>query len=519
MEKTITKSDFLRYLECPSYLWFFKKKREVLQDQELSDFEQELVENGKVVESWARKLFPVGILVESREEAAVRETHELLEAKTTTIFQATFQAEDLYAMVDILEWDESGQYWIINEVKASSAHGEKKEEHLNDAAFQFLVLKKAGYKVGRVNLMELNKEFRKHGEMNPHELLQRTDITEQIHEMEQGILQMIPVIKELLERAEEPHSCDCIYKSRSNHCPAFQYLYPDVPESSVHDIIRIGNSKKTLRGLIDAKHYAIADIPEDFKLSKTQRNHVDVTQKNIPSIDLEEIQKRLQELIYPLYFLDYETFPAAVPIYDGCSPYQQVPFQYSLYVQKEPGSELEHYEYLHTDLDSHPMKGLSEALMKAIGKEGSIIVWNKKFEGGCHDDIADLFPEKAEVFQNYNQRFFDLMEIFSEQIYLHPEFEGGYSIKVVLPVLVPELSYSNLEIRDGSMAMNGWKKMMFETKDEQEKEKIKKDLLEYCKLDTFAMVKILDALRNLGGEKEQPKVVVRKAREKTGKIK
>ena len=123
-----------------------------------------------------------------------------------------------------------------------------------------------------------------------------------------------------------------------------------------------------------------------------------------------------------------------------------------------------------------------------------MIVWNKKFEGKCHQDIAELMPEYEDIFLGYNQRFFDLMEIFSKQLYLHPDFRGGFSIKNVLPVLVPELSYKELNVRDGSMAMTGWKTMMFEMKNQQDKDQMKQDLLIYCKLDTLAMVKIFEVL-------------------------
>lgn len=490
----ITKSDFLRYLECPAYFWFFKKKPEVLTEQELSDFDKELIKNGQAVELWARKLFPRGVLVKSKEAAAIKETQELLKEDQKAIFQATVQAENLYAMVDILEWDEDQGHWIINEVKATSSKEKKKEEQLNDATFQYIVAKKAGLDVGRVNLIELNKEFRKHGEIKPRELLKITDITEKVKELEKEIQLLIPGMQQMIESEREPLPCDCIYKSRNNHCPAFKYLYPDVPDYSVHDIVRIGLSLKRLEALVEDGHYTLEDVPEDFELTEYQRNHVQVTQTKIPIIKPQEIQEKLDELEYPLYFLDYETYPTAVPIYDGCAPYQQVPFQFSLHVLRAPHEALEHYEYLHTDPESHPMIALANTLKKMMGKEGSIIVWNKKFEEKCNEDLADLMPDCAESFRDYNQRLFDLMEIFSKQLYLHPDFKGGFSIKDVLPVLVPQMSYTNLNVRDGSMAMNAWKKMMFEAVNEKEKEQLKKDLLEYCKLDTLAMVKIFEVL-------------------------
>lgn len=490
----ITKSDFIRYLECPAFFWFFKKKPEVLGDQELNDFDKELVKNGQEVELWARKLFPIGCVVEGREDMAIVETKEYLDEGKKVIFQATFEGDDLYAMVDILEWSEENKYWIINEVKATSGQEKKKIPHLHDATFQYIVAKMAGLDVGRVNLVELNKEFKKDGEINPWELLEVNDITEEVKKLEEEVRAAFPEMKRIFESDKEPLPCDCLYKSRSNHCPAFKYLHPDVPDYSVHDIVRIGSSPKRLEGLIEAGHYSFEDVPKDFELTDLQRKHVDVEQSKIPMIDNIEIKRSLDQLIYPLYFLDYETYPSPVPKYDGCYPYEQVPFQYSLHVQTEPNGELQHYEYLHTDKESHPMLALADNLTKVIGDEGSIIVWNKKFEGKCHEDIAELMPEYAEIFCGYNNRLFDLMDIFSKQNYLHPDFRGGYSIKDVLPTLVPDMTYKDLNIRDGGMAMNSWKRMMFEVIDQKDKDQIASDLLEYCKLDTLAMVKIFESL-------------------------
>ncbi|MBT5017101.1 DUF2779 domain-containing protein [Candidatus Peregrinibacteria bacterium] len=493
----ITKSDFVRYLECPAYFWFFKKKPEVLDDNILSDFDKELIKNGYEVELWARKLFPRGVLVESRESAAVEETQKHLEEGKKNIFQATFEVEGLYAMVDILEWDEDNEYWVINEVKATSSKEKKKDEHLKDAAFQYILMKMAGYNVGRVNLIELNKEFRKQGDIIPRNLFEITDITELVKELAGQVNLMIDDMRRILENDREPLPCECIYKSRSKHCPAFKYLYPDVPDYSVHDIVRIGSSPKRLEGLIEEGCYTIEDVPEEFELTEYQRNHVNVEQTKQSIIDSIEIKQKLGELSYPLYFLDYETFPTAIPVYDGCTPYQQVPFQFSLHILREPNGELEHYEFLHTDPEINPMIPLAEALRELIGEQGSVIVWNKKFEGKCHEDLAELLPEHAEIFHGYNNRFFDLMDIFSQHDYVDADFRGKFSIKAVLPVLVPELSYKNLNISDGSMAMNSWKRMMFEMESQQDKDQVQQDLLKYCELDTLAMVKIFEVLKKL----------------------
>ncbi len=368
--------------------------------------------------------------------------------------------------------------------------------HIDDATFQKVVLEKAGYAVGQVNLIEINKEFRKDGDIVPKLLLEKTDITEKVEELQPNIEIQIEDARRFLDREEEPRVCNCIYKSRNNHCPSFSYSHPEVPDYSVHDIVRIGSSKKKLKEMVDNNWLHIEDIPLEYKLSPTQTNHVHTTITGDTIIKEDKIREELSKLEYPLYFLDYETFPKAVPVFDDCYPYQQVPFQYSLHILNATGEELIHKEFLQTQFEN-PMSNLAHRLREDIGDRGSVIVWNKKFEGKCNEDLAGAIPELSDFILGINQRFFDLMEIFSKQYYVHQDFKGSYSIKNILPVLAPGFSYEGLNIRDGGMALTGWKEMIFDGKTSEEQAEIASNLLDYCELDTLSMVKILEALKSI----------------------
>ncbi len=496
MQPYISKTQFLHYLQCPKYFWLEKHKPEVVEAIEISDFEQQIIDQGIEVEQWARKLYPTGKLVEGRELKAVDQTKKYLHEGSTVLFQATFLAEDLYVMVDILEWDKEGKFWVINEVKGTTSKEVKKEVHYQDATFQKIVLEKAGYKVGRVQLIELNKEFVKQGDIDPVFLLQKTDISAEVAALEPEILLQIAEAKKLMELTTEPSNCECIYKSREHHCPTFAYCHPHVPEYSVHDICRIGSSPKKLEEMIDSSWFEITDIPEEFQLSPTQQPQVHVTRTNEVIIENKNIHRELSVIQFPIYFLDYETYPAAIPVFDGCHPFQQVPFQYSLHILAEPDSELIHKDFLHIEA-SNPMESLARKLREDIGDEGSVIVWNKKFEGKCNEDLALFIPELATFMHGINNRFYDLMEIFSKQLYVHKDFKGSYSIKAVLSVLVPELSYKGLEIRDGGMACSAWRQMVFGFETESMKQKLATSLKKYCELDTMAMVQIFEVLSKL----------------------
>lgn len=496
MQPHISKTQFLHYLKCPKYFWLEKHKPEVVEAIEISEFEQQIIDQGIDVEQWARKLYSTGTLIQGRELEAVEQTKKYLNEDKAPLFQATFLAEDLYAMVDILELDSERSFWVINEVKGTTSKDVKKEEHYQDATFQKIVLEKAGYTVGKVQLIELNKEFIKQGEIDPMSLLKKTDISTDVAILEPEILLQIANAKRLLENSKEPSNCECIYRSREHHCPTFAYCHPHIPEYSVHDICRIGSSPKKLQEMIDNSWFTITDIPEDFELSPTQQPQVHVTRTNEIIIETKKIHQELSAIQYPIYFLDYETYPAAIPVFDGCHPFQQVPFQYSLHILKDPDSTLLHKEFLYTEA-SNPMGELAKQLREDIGDEGSVIVWNKKFEGKCNEDLALFIPDLAPFLYGINKRFYDLMEIFSKQLFVHKDFKGSYSIKSVLSVLVPTLSYSALDIKDGGMACNAWKKMVFDTTDTAKKEQFATNLRKYCELDTLAMVEIFRALQKL----------------------
>ncbi len=462
-------------------------------DITIDDFQQQIIDQGHEVEAWARRCFPGGVLVESKREQAVIDTQAFLEAGEKIIFQATFQTNGGYAMIDVLHWEDNLGGWVISEVKGTTSKDVKKSEHVDDAAFQRWVMQQAGYEVKQVNLLELDKEFRKDGDINPQLLIKFTDITAEIDARQSDLEIQIQSAKDLLAKTEEPRVCECVYKSRSNQCPCFSYCHPEVPDYSVHDICRIGLSKKKLREMVDNDWLEITDIPLEFKLSPNQTNHVHTTITGDPIIRSGKIQQALETIEYPIYFLDYETWPTAVPAFEGCYPFQQVPFQYSLHVLREPGGELEHTEFLHTE-NSSPMPHLVKQLRAEIGDTGSVIVWNKKFEGKCHEDLAEAFPEMAEFLHGLNNRFFDLMEIFSKQYYVHPDFRGSSSIKYALPVICPELSYADLNVQNGGAACKTWKQMIFDTEDTTKAAQMADDLRAYCKLDTLAMVRIWEAL-------------------------
>jgi hypothetical protein len=272
----------------------------------------------------------------------------------------------------------------------------------------------------------------------------------------------------------------------------YRHLHPDVSKNSILNLTRLNlDQLKALAALGVSEN---ADIPDDFEGLKPQQTaQIEVVRSGRPHVHSQKIAHSLSELKYPLYFLDYETFAGAIPLWDGVRPFQQLPFQYSLHIIEEPGGPLIQKEYLARGTD-YPVEKLARQLSDDLGPTGSVIVWNKAFEMGCNDAMAALHPEFAPFMQSVNDRVYDLMEIFANGWYAHPDFYGSASIKKVLPVLVPELSYKGLGIGEGLTAQIRWMAAARGKLSEEDAAKVYAHLVEYCGQDTLAMVRIYEVL-------------------------
>lgn len=520
---TVSKSDYILFRECKKNVWLKKHRPDIYDKSGLSEFEKSIIETGNEVELLARKLFSSGILIEGRGEEAQELTKEYLFATTEgnglprakalamtggglALFQPIFVKNGFLAAVDILEYDKDKAGYNIYEVKATNEIKEK--IHFYDLAFQVNLLRKCGVKVTGIKLLHLNPDYIRHGELDLKNMFMIEDVTDGVEKIVDEVnVEMDGALEYLSAKTEPVGHCCCINKSRNNHCTTFQYSNPDVPEYSIHDIARIGSSKKKLQQLIDANIFKFEEIPEEIEFSEIQRNQIEAYILDKILIEKELIRSELDSLIFPLYFLDYETCPAAVPRFDGYSPYQQIPFQFSLHKLNSLNDERpEHFEFLHTSSDD-PGRALAEALQRYAGNIGTIIVWNKKFECKRNEEIGkrlDEFSAKGgpvggwKIFMDsVNSRIYDLMDVFSKQYFVHKHFKGSTSIKCVLPVLVPKLSYKDLHIQEGGTASQSWDKIALSDISKEEKEKIAKDLLAYCELDTYAMYAIWRELENI----------------------
>lgn len=492
---TLTKTDYVLYRECPNNVWYKIHKPELYYESELSEFEKAIIETGNEVELVARQLFPTGILIEGRDIAAQELTKKYLSEERPTLFQPVFEVDGFLCALDILKFNSEDKTYSIYEVKATNSIDDK--THFHDLAFQYNVLKKLGYKVKSAHLIHLNSEYVRSGELDIIKLFEIEDVTSAIEDLSEYVSNEMNQALQYISAEAKPNGfCCCIYKGRSRHCSTFKHSNPQVPEYSVHDIARIGNSKAKLQEMIDGYIFDLKDVPDHIKLSDIQKNQLDAHTLDRVLKHKDKITEEFESLTFPLYFLDYETFPCAIPRYDGFSPYQQIPFQYSLHVLDSEGAEPKHYEYLCAD-PCDPSNLFAESLEKVIGTKGSVIVWNKSFECGINKKIASRLPQYQTLMDAVNGRVYDLEDIFTKQYFVHKDFKGKTSIKSILSVLVPEHSYKNLGIKEGGTASQSWNELISEETSAERKEQIISDLKEYCKMDTFAMYAIWNSLNKI----------------------
>jgi hypothetical protein len=491
----LSKTNFITYLDCVKNTWLKIHKPEVYYEYPLSSFEQNIIDTGNQIDQLARDLFPGGVTVELREDTDY--TQKLIDQETPVIYQPVFATDKFIAASDIFVWNKETKLYDVYEVKASTSFeegGRGTEDYVVDMAFQKVVLDELGVSIGTINLITLNKEYVRNGDLSIHGLLLPKDLTKEVNESLAEIKGQMDTAYHFLSSEKEPSGyCDCILKGRNSHCTTSEYSNKDIPKYSVHAIARIHKTKLT--DLVDNKILDIKDVPEDFELSDIQRRQVDTAQSGKPYINKEGISEFLKTMKYPLSFLDYETYPSAIPRYNGYRPYQQIPFQFSLHTLESPESELVHECFIYTDHE-RPDEQFAEALQKYLPKTGSIVVWNQKFEKGINKEIGERLKDYESFMAGVNERVVDLMVPFSGKtlVYDHPGFKGSASIKYVLPALVPSRSYKEMHIQDGGTAADTWNRIVSGEYSAEEREVKIQALKDYCHLDTLAMVDIWKVL-------------------------
>lgn len=449
----LSKSDYMDYLRHPALLWL--KKHDKSKIPPIDDSTQAMFDAGHKFEAYGEALFTGGVTLGfsdfSEYKTLTARTQHALQNGAKTIFQSRFEWNEYNCLPDIIDVVE-GNLIDLYEIKSSTRI---KNEHIYDLAFQRAVIEANGLKIRKIFVIYVNNKYVRRGDIVPEELTKMEDVTLAVHNLAGFTEVTMPLALETIRSTTMPD-----------------------PNPT---LIGMFGDKKEWQAIYDS---LVGTPAPDYS---------DAT----PTIDRVALDRFLSELEFPLYFLDYETMSAVVPYFDGHRPYQQIPSQYSLHIIDSPDAELRHKEYLHRD-NSDPSLPIAQHLIEDIGDRGSIITWNMGFEKSCNVTLGTINPAFADAMAAINERIVDLMIPFKPRNgwYSDPRFEGSASIKKVLPVVVPSLSYKTLGIQNGGAAQSLWMQAVLD-ESRPNKEVILEDLLKYCSLDTLAMVEIYNVLKKI----------------------
>ena len=487
--ENLSKSLYCSGVQCPKMLWL-KKHRPELFDNSIVN--KSVLETGSEVGDLAMGLFgsytevPFGDLREM-----VRETERLIASGESIIAEASFSYDGLFCSVDILK-NLGDKKVELYEIKSSTSVS---DIYLHDVAYQVYVLEKCGFTVQKASLVYINNKYIRGKELEIDKLFIIKDLTDTAREMQKEVKDRTAELKACISNSEEPVLKLGTYCFSPYDCGFWKYCSKDLPSPNVFDVSSM--QSRTQFKYYDQGIISFEDLLKKADLNAGQKLQIQHELANLADyIETDKVREFLDTLSYPLYFLDFESFQPAVPIYENSWPYEQVAFQYSLHYIETEGRELKHKEFI-GEPGKDPRRGIAEALVNDIPRDACVMAYNMGSEKGQIKELASAFPDLSDHLMSIRDNIVDLMIPFQKGHYYNREMQGSYSIKYVLPALFPddpELDYHNLEgVHNGGEAMSIYPQIQF--MEPEEAEEAKRNLLKYCELDTFAMVKIWQKLR------------------------
>ena len=487
----LSKSRYTRGVQCPKMLWMDLHMREEFDESVMN---QAVLDTGSMVGDLAMGYY--GDFAEvpfdpNNWDGMIARTRELVEVGTHNVCEATFSFDGNLCMVDILRVESDGVH--IVEVK-SSTH--VNDIYYHDMAYQTWVLTECGMRVKSVSLMHLNSQYVREGKLDLRQLFTVEDCTETVFGMLGGVEAYVEELRRISSMADEPEVGIGQQCKRPYECGYRGWCWRHLPTPSVFDLNRI--QMRTALGLAGKGILSIEDVAAaGVAKSPRQRAQVECETRGLSEIvDTEKVADFLGTLSFPLYFLDFETMQPAVPPFDGVRPYQQIPTQYSLHILRSPESELEHQEFL-ADAHGDPRRSVAEHLVADIPTDACTLAYNMGFEKGRIREVADAFPDLAPHLLDIAGNMRDLMDPFAKGWYYARAMGGSNSIKTVLPALFPddpELDYHALEgVHNGGEAMVAFEALA--GMGNEDAAVVREQLMRYCELDTLAMVRIWQRLR------------------------
>jgi len=472
--RNVSKAIFLNALVCPTLAWLMRNE-EICRVPTLG--ERFHMEQGIEIGRRARELYPNGFLMDDMDTvSASKKTKSLMnDPNVSIIFEGAFLIDSFAAKADILKRKRDG--WHMIEVKSSM---NDKEEFIDDMAYTAMVIDRCGFNISNVSLLLISKDFRLG--MRTENLFVGIDHTDEVLDRVEAFK---PFWEQIEEISRKPVKPEPKLRFECRKCELFKECLGKRINNHIFDIPRLTQSK--FDKLTELCIVCIENIPDEFPLTENQARVRGCVQTKRPFVG-GKLKSELESISWPAYYLDFETVMTAIPLYPNIAPYTQIPTQYSIHKCSEPGHVIDHFEYL-ADPSKDCERELAENLINDLKGEGSIIIYSN-FEKTIITSLGRVYPELSRDLNSLIDRLIDLEGIIRRNFY-HLDFHGSTSIKRILPVLVPDMSYDELEIADGDSAMAAFAYLALgKYKKAREAESTKRNLLEYCKQDTLAMVRL-----------------------------
>jgi len=484
----LSKSKYIAGCQCLKRLYLQVHQPKLAAEPD--DSAESIIEQGREVGMLARQLFPGGVEVRStRLDQAIRATKELVaNAEVPAIFEGVFEGDGVLVRVDVLQRREENR-WRLVEVKSTT---DLRDHHVEDVGIQSYVLLFSGVKLASVWLAHINREYVLNDTtLDPRQFFLFRNLTDRVKNLRPELVIRLRAQVNMLAMPTPPEVPTGQHCVSPVVCEFFDLCNPEKPSDYVGYLPRLHAS--AMEKLEEMGIESVQQIPANFELSDIQRRACVAIQTGEPWFSA-DLKKELESLKYPRYFMDFETVNPAIPRFSGMRPYDHLPFQWSVHVQRQPDSAPEHFEFLAMD-NSDPRSPFISSLCDALGDEGgTIVTYNEQFESQRLWELSGWLPAYTDRIRRIQSRLWDLLPVVRNHVY-HPAFGGSFSLKAVLPALVPEMTYQGMEVPNGQVAGLAWESIIRDSATESERQAKRKALLEYCGQDTLALVKLLEALR------------------------
>lgn len=478
--------------QCSKLLWFRYNAKDQIPAPDAA--QQTVFDQGTEVGELAQQLFPGGIVVAPgivNPSEVIAETRKRIQSRRP-LYEAAFSYHGGYARVDILV-PVAGNAWDLVEVKSTISL--KEEVHLPDIAFQAFVLTGAGIKVRKCFLAHINNEFVKHGAIDPKKFFTLEDVTKPVSALSRDIEDQIDAMLRVIGAKSYPEIQIGPHCGNPYTCPLHDRCWSFLPAASVFTLYR-GGAK--CFSLLQQGIHKLADIPASVALTENQAIQRSALLSGKPHIDRAALAAFLAQLEYPISYLDFETVSTAIPLFDDASPYQQIPFQFSLHIVRSPSdakSRFDHHSFL-AEGTVDPRPEFMRQLRAVLPHTGSVVTYNATFENSRLRECSALLPAFKPWLRKVTPRVVDLLLPFRGFCYHHPDQNGSNSMKFVLPAITGK-GYESLAIQEGGAASREFLRVTFGDVPAAERRRVRCDLEEYCALDTLGMVQIVDRLKQL----------------------